>query len=129
MKRPRLPVSPAGRRLRDFFLLNKPVIVLLLLVTTYAGMVLGARKLPDLSLTVWTMLGGALAAGGASALNQYIDRELDKNMQRTAKRPLPAGRLTAGRRTGLRAGGLPGGLFPAGRLCQPAGGAAYPWPG
>ncbi len=88
-------VSSTGRRVRDFILLNKPVIVLLLLFTTYAGMVLGAKKLPDATLTVWTMLGGALAAGGASALNQYIDRELDKNMQRTAKRPLPAGRLTA----------------------------------
>lgn len=81
-------------RLRDFLMLNKPIIVLLLLVTTYAGMVVGAKQLPGLELTVWTMLGGALAAGGSSALNQYIDRELDKRMQRTAKRPLPAGRLT-----------------------------------
>ena len=81
-------------RVRDFLMLNKPIIVLLLLVTTYAGMVVGAKQLPGLELTVWTMLGGALAAGGSSALNQYIDRELDKRMQRTAKRPLPAGRLT-----------------------------------
>lgn len=81
-------------RVRDFIMLNKPIIVLLLLVTTYAGMVVGAKQLPSLELTVWTMLGGALAAGGSSALNQYIDRELDKRMQRTAKRPLPAGRLT-----------------------------------
>ena len=81
-------------RVRDFIMLNKPIIVLLLLVTTYAGMVVGAKQLPGLELTVWTMLGGALAAGGSSALNQYIDRELDKRMQRTAKRPLPAGRLT-----------------------------------
>ncbi len=88
-------ISPIRQRVKDFFLLNKPVIVLLLLVTTYAGMVLGGRKLPDFSLTFWTLLGGALAAGGASALNQYIDRELDKNMQRTAKRPLPSGRMTA----------------------------------
>jgi heme o synthase len=82
-------------RLKDLFLLNKPIIVALLLVTTYAGMVLGARALPSFMLTFWTMLGGALAAGGASALNQYIDRETDKAMQRTAKRPLPAGRLMA----------------------------------
>ena len=41
------------------------------------------------------MLGGALAAAGSSALNQYIDRDLDKNMQRTSKRPLAAGRMTA----------------------------------
>ncbi|HMD89052.1 MAG TPA: heme o synthase [Anaerolineaceae bacterium] len=84
---------PFGQRLRDFFTLSKPVIVLLLLVTTYAGMVVGGRKLPGLSLTFWTMLGGALAAGGASAINQYIDRDLDRAMQRTSRRPLPAGRL------------------------------------
>ena len=45
------------------------------------------------ALTFWTLLGGALAAGGSSALNQFIDRDTDKDMQRTAKRPLPDGRL------------------------------------
>lgn len=83
-----------SQRARDFLMLNKPIIVLLLLVTTYAGMVVGLKALPGLWVTFWTMVGGALAAGGSSALNQYIDRELDKNMQRTAKRPLPDGRLT-----------------------------------
>ncbi|TLN17844.1 hypothetical protein FDZ74_07280, partial [bacterium] len=85
---------PFGQRARDFLMLNKPIIVLLLLVTTYAGMVVGLKALPGFWVTFWTMIGGALAAGGSSALNQYIDRELDKNMQRTAKRPLPDGRLT-----------------------------------
>jgi protoheme IX farnesyltransferase len=56
---------------------------------------MGARAWPSPALAFWTLLGGALAAGGASALNQYIDRELDKNMQRTAQRPLAAGRLQA----------------------------------
>jgi protoheme IX farnesyltransferase len=84
---------PLKRRIKDFVILSKPVIVLLLLVTTYAGMVVGMRAIPGLELTFWTMLGGALAAGGASALNQYIDRETDKAMQRTEKRPLPDGRL------------------------------------
>ncbi len=88
-------LHPFRERARDFLLLNKPVIVLLLLVTTYAGMVVGGKQIPSLALTFWTMLGGALAAGGSSALNQYIDRELDKNMQRTAKRPLPSGRMMA----------------------------------
>lgn len=82
-----------GSRAKDFLLLNKPIIVALLLVTTYAGMVVGGRKIPDLELTFWTILGGALSAGGSSALNQYIDREIDKAMQRTARRPLPDGRL------------------------------------
>ncbi|HMN62694.1 MAG TPA: heme o synthase, partial [Anaerolinea sp.] len=84
---------PFGPRMKDFVTLNKPIIVLLLLVTTYAGMVVGAKHLPSLELTLWTLLGGALAAGGSSALNQYIDRETDKAMQRTAQRPLPAGRM------------------------------------
>ena len=83
------------QRLKDFFVLSKPLIVALLLVTTYAGLVAGSRAWPSASLTFWTLLGGALAAAGSSALNQYIDRELDKNMQRTAKRPLADERLTA----------------------------------
>lgn len=88
----REPLSLRGRA-RDFLLLNKPIIVILLLVTTYAGMVVGGREIPTAALTFWTLLGGALAAGGSSALNQYIDREIDKAMQRTASRPLPDGRL------------------------------------
>ena len=83
------------QRAKDFFILSKPIIVLLLLVTTYSGLVAGSKAFPSASLTFWTLLGGALAAAGSSALNQYIDRELDKNMQRTAKRPLADGRLTA----------------------------------
>jgi len=83
------------QRIKDFFILSKPLIVALLLVTTYAGLVAGSKAWPSASLTFWTLLGGTFAAAGSSALNQYIDRELDKNMQRTAKRPLADGRLTA----------------------------------
>jgi len=83
------------QRVKDFFILSKPVIVLLLLVTTYGGLVAGGKAWPSASLTFWTLFGGAMAAAGSSALNQYIDRELDKNMQRTSKRPLADGRLTA----------------------------------
>ena len=82
------------QRLMDFLALSKPLIVGLLLITTYGGLVIGGKAWPSFSLTLWTLIGGALAAGGSSALNQYIDRELDKNMQRTAKRPLADGRLT-----------------------------------
>ena len=81
------------QRLKDFLALSKPLIVGLLLITTYGGLVIGGKAWPSFSLTFWTLIGGALAAGGSSALNQYIDRELDKNMQRTAKRPLADGRL------------------------------------
>lgn len=86
------PVSLV-RKMRDFFILAKPGIVLLMLVTTFAGMVLASQGWPPLGLTAWTIFGGALAAGGASALNQYIDRDLDKLMSRTSRRPLPSGRL------------------------------------
>jgi heme o synthase len=88
------PPLDLRQRARDFLTLTKPVVVLLLLVTTYAGMVVGGKAWPPLSLTLWTMLGGFMAAGGSSALNQYIDRDLDKHMQRTQKRPLAAGRMT-----------------------------------
>ncbi len=90
------PATLNGRqRAKDFFALSKPLIVGLLLITTYGGLVIGAQAWPSFSLTMWTLLGGALAAGGSSALNQFIDRELDKNMVRTAKRPLADGRLTS----------------------------------
>jgi protoheme IX farnesyltransferase len=82
------------QRVLDFFHLTKPIIVALLLVTTYSGMVVAAKALPSLSLAFWTLLGGALAAGGSGALNQYIDRETDKRMTRTARRPIAAGRMT-----------------------------------
>ncbi len=88
------PPLDIKQRALDFLALTKPVVVALLLVTTYAGMVVGGRAWPSLELTFWTLFGGFMAAGGASALNQYIDRDLDRNMQRTQKRPLPAGRMT-----------------------------------
>ncbi len=88
------PPLDIRQRLKDFITLTKPVIVLLLLVTTFAGMVAGGKAWPSLSIAAWTLVGGALAAGGSGAVNQYIDRDLDKNMQRTSKRPMAAGRMT-----------------------------------
>jgi heme o synthase len=82
--------------LKDLLMLTKPIVVVLLLVTTYAGMVIGGRAWPTLSLTFWVLVGGFLAAGGSGAINQYIDRFDDTKMQRTQKRPIPAGRLTPG---------------------------------
>lgn len=90
--------SSAGRKglLKDFLLLTKPIVVALLLVTTFTGMVIGAQSWPSLSLVFWTLLGGAMAAGGSGAINQYIDRYDDTRMQRTQKRPIPSGRMTPG---------------------------------
>lgn len=81
-------------KVKDLLMLTKPIVVALLLVTTYAGMVIGSKELPSLALTFWTLLGGFMAAGGSGAINQYIDRFDDFKMQRTQKRPIPAGRLT-----------------------------------
>ncbi len=91
----RKAVGEAAVRLQwtDFVALTKPVIVALLLVTTMAAMIVGAGGWPGTGLVVWTLIGGALASGGAGALNQLLDQELDGRMQRTRDRPLPSGRL------------------------------------
>ena len=81
------------QRFKDFLTLTKPIVVLLLLATTLTALLAGWGGWPPLTLVLWTLLGGALAAGGSSALNQFIDRDLDKNMQRTENRPIPAGRM------------------------------------
>jgi protoheme IX farnesyltransferase len=89
-------LETVGRRglAKDLLMLTKPIVVALLLVTTYAGMVIGAQAWPSAQITFWTLLGGFLAAGGSGAMNQYIDRYDDEKMQRTQKRPLPSKRLT-----------------------------------
>jgi protoheme IX farnesyltransferase len=78
---------------RDYIALTKPRIISLLLVTTVATMVVAAPDDLSLSVVLWTMLGGYLAAGGAGAINHYLDRERDARMARTRKRPLVAGRI------------------------------------
>jgi protoheme IX farnesyltransferase len=75
--------------------LTKPRIVELLLVTTLPTMVLAERGLPPLRLTVMTLAGGALAAGGANAFNMVIDRDIDRLMPRTQGRPLVTGLVGA----------------------------------
>lgn len=81
----------------DYLALTKPVILTLLLMTTLAGMIVGSRGAPPAGTILWTLIGGALAAGGASALNQYTDRDLDALMARTRRRPIPSGRLDPAR--------------------------------
>jgi len=91
-----IPVRRAAGLVKDFLMLTKPVVVALLLVTTFAGMVVGAASWPTFELVFWTLLAGAMAAGGSGAINQYIDRFDDTKMQRTSRRPIPSGRMTPG---------------------------------
>ena len=75
--------------LRAYVALTKPRIIELLLVTTVPTMVLAERGIPSVWLIAAVMLGGTLAAGGANAINMYLDRDIDDVMRRTRHRPLP----------------------------------------
>ena len=81
-------------RFDDYYELVKPRIIVLLLITTAAAMLMAARGIPPLALTFWTLLGGALAAASAGALNCIYDVDIDALMNRTRNRPLPAGRIS-----------------------------------
>lgn len=90
------PVSPlndAISLIRDYITMTKPRVISLLLLTTLATMYVADPSGPALSTILWTMLGGYLAAGGAGAINHYIDRNSDANMARTNARPLANGRI------------------------------------
>jgi protoheme IX farnesyltransferase len=75
--------------LRAYIALTKPRIIELLLVTTVPTMVLAQRGIPSIWLMASVVVGGALAAGGANAINMYVDRDIDDLMRRTRHRPLP----------------------------------------
>jgi heme o synthase len=77
----------------DYVSLTKPRIIVLLLLTTLCAMFVADPSGPPLATILWTMLGGYLAAGGAGAINHYLDREIDARMARTAGRPLASGRI------------------------------------
>ena len=90
------PARSAGQSARAYFLLTKPRIIELLLVTTVPTMFIAARGVPSLWLMAATLFGGALSAASANVLNCYLDRDIDALMRRTARRPLPAHRVEPG---------------------------------
>ena len=76
-----------------YLALTKPRIIELLLITTVPAMVLAQQGWPSTALVVVTLIGGTLAAGGANAFNMYVDRDIDRLMERTKNRPLATGRI------------------------------------
>jgi protoheme IX farnesyltransferase len=82
------------RKALAYVALTKPRVIELLLVTTAPVMVLAANGIPNLWLVLGTLVGGSLSAGSANAFNCYIDRDIDRVMDRTKKRPLVTGELS-----------------------------------
>ena len=87
------PISMVNKALA-FVTLSKPRVLLLVILNTAAGFILGVSGTCPYSLMLWTLFATALLAAGVAALNQYLERKRDCLMQRTANRPLPSGRLT-----------------------------------
>jgi protoheme IX farnesyltransferase len=84
----------AAQRVRAYFALTKPRIIELLLISTVPAMIAAAGGWPSTALVAVTVVGGALSAGGANAINNVVDRDIDAQMRRTRHRPLPAHRVT-----------------------------------
>jgi protoheme IX farnesyltransferase len=94
-----MDAAAAPHRMSDFISLAKPRLNLLVLLTTAAGLYLASPTGVAAPLLFHTLLGTALVAGGAAALNQVLERHTDSLMRRTRTRPVPAGRLSVGQGT------------------------------
>ncbi len=88
-----IATASASRRAVDFYELTKPRIVLMVLITSFVGYYAGSGSVPDYLRLLQMLFGTALAAAGTLTLNQFLERETDALMDRTARRPLPDGRL------------------------------------
>ncbi len=102
MKTGAVSVAATGSRFTDFLALTKPRLNSLVVVTAGVGYVLGAASLPanlgavrafDLMILLHTVIGSALVAGAAAALNQLAERDIDEAMERTRRRPIPSARV------------------------------------
>jgi len=87
--------SRATTLMADYVRLTKPRVISLLLLTTLLAMIMAQHGWPSGRTVLWTMIGGYLAAGGANAINQWFDRDIDARMRRTSNRPIVAGRIGA----------------------------------
>ena len=86
-----------GRVAADYLTLTKPPIISLLLVTAVGGMFLAAQGVPPIITLLLVCAGGALGAGGANAINHYLDQDIDALMSRTSQRPVPGNRISPAR--------------------------------
>lgn len=82
------------RTVKAYIALTKPRVMELLLVVTVPAMILAERGLPNLWLVLATLIGGAMSAGSAGAFNCYLDRDMDRQMERTKDRPLVTGEIS-----------------------------------
>ena len=80
--------------MKNYIVLMKLRVVELLLVTTVPALFLAANGVPDLAVTVWSLFGGTLAAGGANAFNMVIEADTDRLMKRTVNRPISNGQIS-----------------------------------
>jgi protoheme IX farnesyltransferase len=92
MSNPAIAVPSERTMIQDLIMLTKPRIISLLLVTTAAPMFVAGT--PSFGLVLIVMIGGYLMAGGANAVNMYMDRDIDDRMARTRLRPIPSGRMS-----------------------------------
>ncbi len=88
------PRQSFGAIARDYLALTKPKIISLLLVTAAGGMFLAEQGFPSMTMLAWVWVGGALASGGANAINQHLDRDIDREMRRTRARPVAGHRVS-----------------------------------
>ena len=88
-------VAASQTLLRDYVALTKPRIIVLLLVTALGGMFLASQGAPEASLILLVLGGGALASGGANAMNHALEKDIDERMDRTRERPVATGRVDA----------------------------------
>ena len=98
------PVESRPSAFSDYWEMTKPSITLLVLVTTAGAMVWAAEGLPSIELTLATLIGLACASGGGAVLNHVLDRDIDRLMERTRRRPVATGRVSVAAATAFGLG-------------------------